>query len=530
MRNDYPQKMPTPVKPEILKAYLEGYEQDLANYLISGFTYGFQLGCLNTPSSTPSKNHGSTNKHPEIVLNKIKKEQSYGRISEASTNPQYPNLVISPLGVVPKKAQGQFRLIHDLSYPENNSVNSQIPAVNSQVSYDSIDTVINLVKQFGSGALMAKCDIQDGFRNIPIHPDDYHLLGFMWDNLYYYDKCLPMGASSSCQIFEKLSSSLQWIMLNKFFAKGMSHMIDDFFFIGPSASKSCFHDLNNFITLCDKIGVPLNPDKTCLPTTNIIIYGIEVDSIAMECRLPNDKVLKIQTHLANMSHRKKVTLHDLQSLIGLLNFACVVIAPGRAFLRRLIDLTVKVTNPRHFIRLTCEARADIQCWLQFISHFNGKSVFLNDTWSSSDHLTLHTDAASTKGYAAILGSTWFASEWLEPFKQFHITVLELFPIVLALEMWGSQFQNHKILFLTDNEAVVAIINKTSSKDKTIMKLVRRLVISCLQNNIFFKAKHVPGKFNVLADRLSRLEFQEALTLAPWLNKTPVQIPANLLHI
>lgn len=203
MRNDYPQKMPTPVKPEILKAYLEGYEQDLANYLISGFTYGFQLGCLNTPSSTPSKNHGSTNKHPEIVLNKIKKEQSYGRISEASTNPQYPNLVISPLGVVPKKAPGQFRLIHDLSYPENNSVNSQIPAVNSQVSYDSIDTVINLVKQFGSGALMAKCDIQDGFRNIPIHPDDYHLLGFMWDNLYYYDKCLPMGASSSCQIFEK---------------------------------------------------------------------------------------------------------------------------------------------------------------------------------------------------------------------------------------------------------------------------------------------------------------------------------------
>lgn len=64
--------------------------------------------------------------------------------------------------------------------------------------------------------------------------------------------------------------------------------------------------------------------------------------------------------------------------------------------------------------------------------------------------------------------------------------LELFPIVLALEMWGSQFQNHNILFLTDNEAVVAIINKTSSKDKTIMKLVRRLVISCLQNNIFSK--------------------------------------------
>lgn len=97
-------------------------------------------------------------------------------------------------------------------------------------------------------------------------------------------------------------------------------------------------------------------------------------------------------------------------------------------------------------------------------------------------------------------------------------------------MRGSQFQNHKILFLTDNEAVVAIINKTSSKDKAIMKQVKRLVISCLQNNISLQRKHVPGKFNVLADKLFRREFQEAQTLSLCLNKTPVQISANLHHI
>ncbi|XP_062567617.1 uncharacterized protein LOC134229845 [Saccostrea cucullata] len=391
-------------------------------------------------------------------------------------------------GVVPKKVEGQFRLIHDLSFPEDNSVNSQIPPKNSQVSYDSIDNIISLVRQFGSAALMAKCDIEDGFHNIPIHPEDYHLLGFKWENFFYYDKCLPMGASSSCKIFETLITALQWIMLNKFSAKGMSHMIEDFFFIGPPASDSCLTDLNNFISLCDKIGIPLNPNKTCLPNTNIIIYGIEVDSIAMECCLPDDKISKIEAQLSSFSMRKKITLHELQSLIGLLNFACSVISPGRAFLRRLIDMSCKVSNPRHFIRLTCEARADIQFWLQFISHFNGKSVFLSDVWSSSDHLTLYTDAASTQVFAAILGAVWFAAKWPDEFKQLHITILELFPIVLAMEMWGSQFQNHKILFLTDNEAVVAIINKTSSKDKTVMKLVRRLVLICLQNNILFKAK------------------------------------------
>jgi hypothetical protein len=70
---------------------------------------------------------------------------------------------------------------------------------------------------------MAKCDIEDAFRLVPIHPTDYHLLGFTWNNLYYYDRCLPMGASSSCQIFESFSSSLHWIMENKYCAAGMYH-------------------------------------------------------------------------------------------------------------------------------------------------------------------------------------------------------------------------------------------------------------------------------------------------------------------
>jgi hypothetical protein len=46
---------------------------------------------------------------------------------------------------------------------------------------------------------LSKCDIEDAFRIIPIHPSDYYLLGFTWNNYFYFDRCLPMGASSSCQ-------------------------------------------------------------------------------------------------------------------------------------------------------------------------------------------------------------------------------------------------------------------------------------------------------------------------------------------
>lgn len=101
-----------------------------------------------------------------------------GRIFTPRMQVPFANYVCSTLGLVPKKAPGEFRIIHDLSFPKNQSVNSLIPKSNSQVVYESIKHVIQLIKRFGSHA---KMDIQDGFRSIPVHPTDYHLLGFGWN-------------------------------------------------------------------------------------------------------------------------------------------------------------------------------------------------------------------------------------------------------------------------------------------------------------------------------------------------------------
>ena len=377
---------------------------------------------------------------------------------------------------------------------------------------------------------MAKMDIEDGFRNISIHPSDYHLLGFKWEGQFYYDKCLPMGASSSCKIFETLSSALHWVMINKYNASGMSHLIDDFFFIGPPNSDKCLQDVHSFDALCSRIGIPIKQAKTVLPTTVITIYGIEIDSVAMESRLPVDKLERLKLLLDSTCNRKKISLRDLQSLIGLLNFACLVVSPGRAFLRRLIDLTCNVKKSHHFIKLTTEARKDIQAWQEFIEDFNGKAIFLQDQWVSTNMLNMYSDASGSIGYAAVLGSKWFAYRWLDDHKLYHITVKELFPIVLALEFWGHKLKNHRILFFSDNMAVVEIINKQSSKDKTSMRLVRRLVIAALTHNIFFKANHIRGDHNCIADHLSRFKFQEARTLAPWLDHQPTMLPHHLIYI
>jgi hypothetical protein len=117
------------------------------------------------------------------------------------------------------------------------------------------------------------CDhsFKDAFRIVPVSPHDYHLLGFTWRGQFYYKHCLPMGAKSSCQIFEQLSTALQWVMLNRWKAGGMSHILDDFFFMGPPNSQKCRKDLEIFLALCGRINIPVNMEKTFGPVTRIII-------------------------------------------------------------------------------------------------------------------------------------------------------------------------------------------------------------------------------------------------------------------
>ena len=132
---------------------------------------------------------------------KLNKEIEAARIAGPFLVPPFPNCRGSPLGIVPKKDPSEFRLIHHLSYPQGSSVNDSIPDDFSSVRYVSINDAISVIKQTGAGCVMAKTDVKSAFRIIPIHPNDYSLLGMKWQNLFYFDRCLPMGCSSSCAIF-----------------------------------------------------------------------------------------------------------------------------------------------------------------------------------------------------------------------------------------------------------------------------------------------------------------------------------------
>ena len=512
-----------------LKQLLAGYNPTSTQYLFTGFTHGFRIGCLDIPppSAGTVPNLLSARVFPKIIEQKISKELAANRIrGPYNTAPKLSNFRICPLGVVPKKAPGEYRMIHHLSYPENGSINDFIPRDFSTVHYASIEDAIRFIKMGEETTFLAKVDIESAFRIIPVSPLDSPLLGFQWDGKYYMDAVLPMGCSSSCAIVEEFSTALEWIAKTKLGITEVVHVIDDFLIMARSPGK-CAHDLHAFRAMCKELGVPLAPDKTMGPSTCIPFLGITLDTVLLEARLPEDKLAKARHLLREFLGRQKVTLRELQSLIGVLNFACSVIVPGRAFLRRLIDLTMGIRRPHHHVRLTREVKLDLQVWEEFLHSFNGKAFFIDEEFLSGDYLQLYTDASGEIGYGAVFGKEWFWGLWPQEWKSRNICVLEFYPILAAVGIWGNQWVNKSICFYTDNEGLVSIINRQTSREPYIMALLRRLVLLCLQFNINFVAEHIPGRVNTLADKLSRSQVDEFRALAPWANRWPTIIPHRL---
>ena len=151
---------------------------------------------------------------------------------------------------------GSYRLIHHLSHPAGSSINDNIPQDLCTVQYQTIENAIAHIRALGQGCFMAKTDIAEAFRIIPILPAQYQMFGLCWRSQYYYKKCLAMDCSSSCQIFERLSSALQWIATHKLDIQYISHVLDDSV-NSNNAYDCCKAQLQQFLHMCADIGVPM---------------------------------------------------------------------------------------------------------------------------------------------------------------------------------------------------------------------------------------------------------------------------------
>ena len=132
------------------------------------------------------------------------------------------------------------------------------------------------------------------------------------------------------------------------------HYLDDFLFIGPPGDSACATALQVALDTCQQLGVPVAHHETEGPVTVLTFLGIQLDTRTMTLSLPQDKLARTLALVLSWRSRQTATKHELQSLVGHLSHAAVVVLPGRTFLRHMINLMKTASSVRHHIRLTAD--------------------------------------------------------------------------------------------------------------------------------------------------------------------------------
>ena len=148
-------------------------DRAFARYICTGLHFGFRIGFSGSVhlKSAPT-NMRSANEHPTVVAEYLANELARGRmLGPFDQSTPLPPLHINRFGVIPKgHNQGKWRLITDLSFPRDHSVNDGIEPTLCSLTYSTVDEVASLVADLGHGALLAKVDIESAYRLIPVHP------------------------------------------------------------------------------------------------------------------------------------------------------------------------------------------------------------------------------------------------------------------------------------------------------------------------------------------------------------------------
>ena len=521
---------------ELERELINHPDKDFTDYLINGIRTGFDTGISILPChSCECKNSLSCRKDPVKTTELIETELKKGYVIGPFHEPPFDTYRINPISLAERKYSGKKRLVVDMSAPHNDSdhpsINDLISKEDFRLSYVKLDEAIEIIQSLGHKTKLCKTDLVDAFKLLPVKREVWPYQGICWHGKYYFFTRLVFGCRSSCKIFDHLSRAIVWIAKHNYGIQNMLHILDDFLTL-DSPHVEATRTMALLTLLLNKLNIPYSVPKTIGPATQLEYVGLIVDTDAMQCCLPMNKLTRISNLVDTFLGRSKCTKLELLSLLGHLAFATRVIPPGRTFMFRLFKAAHTVKRLHHHVYLNNEAKADLNMWSQFLEHWNGVSLFINTQEIEASDMHLFTDASGL-GFGGYFRHEYFYGPWPKDLMSnlsddISISFQELYPIVIAAIHWGQTWSRKRIVFNCDNEGTVYILNKGRSKSADIMKLMRRLTLVAAQYSFCYTAKHVRGRDNRKADCLSRFQLEEFHRLAPEARVVPCPIPSEVL--
>jgi hypothetical protein len=488
-------------------AFADDPDLDFLLYLVDNGVHVLPVGVLPAPFQVP--NHRSFQLSAGAAACVLRDELQRQLLvpAPAACISQF----VHPMAAVPKG--DTVRVIHDLSSPAGGSVNDL--QRHWRRSWMCADAIMAMLLP---GDWIAKTDVSAYYRHFPVHPAHWPLLACQLDGAVLWDTRLPFGLRTAPEIADRVTSALARRAVQVGRVERLAAVVDDFTFL-HQCRAACTVQWQWFIEDSRGLGFTMHAGKSEPPAQRQKVLGIEWDSVDMTAALDASKVAALKQRLQQFACLRKCTKSALQSLLGHLYYASRVVFAGRAFVFHLAQLlrSAHSKRPHHRLHLTAAARSDIAWWLLHVEECNGKQAILPHApvlWR-----VFQTDASLTgasglpcigvwlHGAYVSLGQPELAEMYVDtPAADADINVWELFAVVVACRLFADYMSGRHWRVRTDNAACEAWLMRGARRSALVAGWLSEIMSTSLRHSFHLTAKHIPGAMNVVADALSRRQW------------------------
>ena len=321
------------------------------------------------------KNHTSALQFPQDVDAYLEEEVKFKAIKGPFQNCPIPNCHFSPFLTRENSNAAHRRVIIDLSWPKDASVNLGIDKnsylnTDFSLTFPNVDVITNALKNVGTGAYLYKVGLSRVFRHVKIDPHDFDLLGLKWRDATFFDTCLPFKSRHGMQIFQRLSDAVHFVMHDVGY--NVINYVDDFVGVGtPDVAQRSFDYLRS---LLQELGLDVSDKKLIAPCTKVVCLGVEIDAFAKTISIPCEKMECIQEMVQDWCLKKICSRQQLQSLLGYLLYIHKCVKPARVFVNRMLEL-LGANYDKKTITLSHDFKRDLRWFVRFLESYNRVSYF-----------------------------------------------------------------------------------------------------------------------------------------------------------
>ena len=344
-----------------------------------------------------------------------------------------------------------------------------------------------------AGEWVTSIDFKDTYFHLPIHSQSRKYMRFHVQGRSYQFIALPFGLSTPPMEFTVVAKEVKLMALQR--GIRIHQYLDDWLVRGTS-HPTCLQHTQTLVALCRELGWLVNKEKSELDPKQVFNFiGYQFDLKEGKVRPTPERWQALTDKIQSILSGPVCLVWQFMSLIGLLTTTEKQVHLGRLHMRPIqwhFENNCRVPESlEKAVPVPRSLHPHLKWWLEESNVLPGQPLH-----PIKHALQIFIDV-SKEGWGAHLNKLTARGTRSLPESKLHINHLEL-------KEFKDLCSNNIVLVATDITTVVAYINKEGGmKSGPLCALLWRILTWCTRRQVTLKVWHIPGRLNVIADKLSR---------------------------